>query len=169
MIINPSNPFEHVYGGDLVYTRILEGDQRWEFQAQFHMQGIDESEPLHVVLNPAFPGSTVPLEFYNIINNQVRLISTGSGFDLILGDDDFNALPILYISIGSLNGQRFTLAIEPQDYLVALDMENHYRLTVRPTPEGQPNVLGRNFVDKVALHFDARNRMLGFGEPIAEL
>lgn len=172
IILNPSNPGEHVYGGDIVYTMVHDRNNTWSFDAYFGFMNEPEaaSDAVSVVLNPSLKESYIPPLLLSAIDSRIRELGTNIQSEVHFENPtDIDSLPVILISIPTSAGNRFTLAMPPRDYLKPLDLSNDYLLTLRAAPNNTTHILGRNFIDKIAYHLDPSNRRIGFGDPLMEL
>ena len=171
IIINPSNPCSHVLGEQMEYTRIVSSDHSWTVSAQFSVSDI-VSEPANVVLIPSLETWFLPGDVFGLITAALHTRATiDSSYVVTMHNEatDINELPILYIAMRNTQGGIFTLGIPPADYLIPSGDPNHYRLIARPSLGMGNCMIGRTFLEKIAIHFDSTNRLIGFGEPRAEL
>ena len=174
IVLNPSDPSSHVYGGDMHYMRILGNRGSWSVEGRFNVNGIT-TETVSVRIDPFWKTSTIPIDAYNVLYSEIQARTTiGPNGEIILNDEsDISLLPIVYMSAQSTNGETIGIAIYPRDYLVPLTRpRNHYRLAIQSDQINNTRpmfVLGRHFLNKLALHFDPINRLIGFGEPRAAL
>ena len=170
IILNVTNPRSHVYRGELLQTRVFDDANEWTIGANFSAYEI-ASDTVRVVLNPFVPSSFIPAVVYNRIYRILQARGTFQSHAVVTLEEgtDIDLLPVLYLSLENTAGNSFTLAIPPSDYLVPTNQPNQYHLTLSADSTGRTFILGRNFLDKVALHLDPINRLIGFGDPHVEL
>lgn len=87
-----------------------------------------------------------------------------------LSDTDVGLLPTIEFTAQVANFQLVNIQLRPQDYLVDSDFpygDGKHILVSSPLTE--TCIISGIALRRIAMHFDVRNRRIGFGEPLVEL
>jgi hypothetical protein len=106
-----------------------------------------------------------------------ELISFEGAFDYItihgMSDTDVGLLPTIEFTARVANSEFVNIQLRPQDYLVDADMpifdESVSLRVLVSSPPTDTCVISGIALRRIAMHFDVRNRRIGFGEPLVEL
>jgi len=196
LIINPTNPREYAYEGQIFYTPI---DSDWQF-SYLHswpirttarltdasgtlpsLAGNGGSEFVRSALNFNLQESEgyVPVPSQLRVPLLARIISMGvqynfgdetSGNILLeeMEPDRLGAFPSFEIMIPTEDGTQVHIAlIPPSDYITPTETPGVYQIVFSLLVDRY--VINHRILQNLLIHFDYTNNRIGFGEPLVEL
>jgi hypothetical protein len=184
LVINPPNPREFVYEGELVTTRSTSDDHlqvRVSVSFLNRPQGdslVPRSEPMQIHefglsfhSDKDFVPASILQALYDELHRRGIDCDRGRGGDgSLMGfhisgdltDEVIDRFPIIQYRIHTDSGNDVAIELDGKDYLGPLEGDTREVLLFS---DGD-FCLGFNTLSKIALFVDNRNRTIGFGEPL---
>ena len=190
LILNPYNTTSHVFGGELFYTESgirnvpVVSSAVTIVPAQRHDVHYSNSFTECVLDTMSFTTFIPRQAMVQLIEELERLglevfytperyrVERSYNFITIRGlsDTDVGLLPTIEFTAQVANSQLVNIQLRPQDYLVDSNFsygDGKHILVSSPLTE--TCIISGIALRRIAMHFDVRNRRIGFGEPLVEL